>query len=654
MERRRHVRRRIAALLTILAVAQSAGALALTQPGMPPGAAATPAVGVSAVATPSTSETGAVRIRKNVEALTARERRDFVDAVLALKSVPSPINPELSYYDQFVQWHLGLYPCGMGHEMMRAHGGPMVLPWHRVFVLHFENALREVSGKNITVPYWDWTDPASTAAVFADDFMGGDGDPAEGFAVTTGPFRRGQWELNVHPIGLQWSASASTHLTRHFGSFPGFTKLPDPETAAWVLARPHYDVAPYDTATDPNLSFRAAVEGFWSMAGPARVPTGSMVCGPDGVMTVTSGPAMHNLVHGWVGGLLGTTPEGIKLGTMFLPTSPNDPVFFLHHANIDRLWAEWQNEHGITSYEPNRCDQTLPEVGCRANTRTDRMHPPFEATPGDVADIGTLGYRYDTIAEPGRGAPEDEGAVILEGCRDRAAFVLGVEEAVRSRVPASYELVRDPGTNRPLVWVETLRCDSYAVGDASAATKISAIAAVVESPDGMGCLSAIPAVGDLQGDALPFCNGYLLWDATDNPMYAEFLRSGTPDFPIQVTHDLSFTEGELDPLRAGAPYQFRAGPSAPFQLVCDLVIRDRPGGGPFTASFWADTAAGTVKLSFSLHDVEFGEASGTVRTAPGSQLAGIFGGEVAQPAPGFSMISAFRWSHGTLTKTVIR
>jgi tyrosinase len=329
-----------------------------------------------------------------------------VAAVLALKAVPSPYDAQLSYYDQFVAWHLSLYPCGMGHETAHAHGGPMFLPWHRLFLLHFENALREVSGKRITVPYWDWTDPASTPDVFAEDFMGGDGDPDEGFAVTTGPFRKGRWELRVHPIGVQWSASATDHLTRRFGSFPPMPTLPTPEDVAFVLGRPKYDVAPFDGGSDPSLSFRNALEGFWRSVGPVRLATGSasMVCGPDGVMMVTSGESAHNRVHGWVGGLLGTTPEGIKvLGTMGLPTSPNDPVFFLHHANIDRLWAEWQRVHGVDSYEPASCGQQALELGCRGNTRTDRMHPPFEATPADVADIGALGYRYDTTSGRRRG-----------------------------------------------------------------------------------------------------------------------------------------------------------------------------------------------------------------------------------------------------------
>jgi tyrosinase len=285
----------------------------------------------------------------------------------------------------------------MDHEMPRAHGGAMFLPWHRAFLLRFENALREVSGKHITVPYWDWIDPASTRAVFADDFMGGDGNPSARYAVTTGPFRKGQWRLNVQPIGAEFGPSATPYLTRRFGSFPVEATLPTRADVTWLMGRPSYDVKPFDAGSDPNVSFRNAMEGFWRAAGPARVTTGSasMVCGPDGVMTTVSGEGMHNRVHGFVGGLIGVSTKGPTFGTMLLPTSPNDPVFFLHHANIDRLWAQWQETHGVNSYVPRACRGGLVERSCHGNTVTDPMRP-FAETPASVAAIATLGYRYDT------------------------------------------------------------------------------------------------------------------------------------------------------------------------------------------------------------------------------------------------------------------
>ncbi len=98
----------------------------------------------------------AVRVRKDVKALTAQERRDFVDAVLKLKTVPSPYKRGLSYYDQFVDWHVRLGRCDPGDPLLRdvqlGHGGPIFLPWHRQFVLLLERALRDVSRRTSRFP----------------------------------------------------------------------------------------------------------------------------------------------------------------------------------------------------------------------------------------------------------------------------------------------------------------------------------------------------------------------------------------------------------------------------------------------------------------------------------------------------------------------
>ena len=51
-----------------------------------------------------------------------------------------------------------------------------------------------------------------------------------------------------------------------------------------------------------------------------------------------NGPQHHNRVHVWIG------------GSMLINTSPNDSVFFLHHCNVDRIWALWQDlrsNHGL-------------------------------------------------------------------------------------------------------------------------------------------------------------------------------------------------------------------------------------------------------------------------------------------------------------------
>ena len=44
----------------------------------------------------------------------------------------------------------------------------------------------------------------------------------------------------------------------------------------------------------------------------------------------TPGSQLHNRVHLYIG------------GNMAPMTSPNDPVFFLHHCFIDEVWDDWQ------------------------------------------------------------------------------------------------------------------------------------------------------------------------------------------------------------------------------------------------------------------------------------------------------------------------
>jgi tyrosinase len=82
---------------------------------------------------------------------------------------------------------------------------------------------------------------------------------------------------------------------------------------------------------------------------------------------------MHNRVHAWVG------------GSMVLMSSPNDPVFWLVHANIDRLWAEWEAINGFD----------YPEKGPPPGHRLYDLMPPFYVTPADVLDHHALGYQYD-------------------------------------------------------------------------------------------------------------------------------------------------------------------------------------------------------------------------------------------------------------------
>lgn len=67
---------------------------------------------------------------------------------------------------------------------------------------------------------------------------------------------------------------------------------------------------------------------------------------------------LHDRVHVAVGGNMDTA------------ASPSDPLFFLHHANIDRLWDRWQQAHpGSVPPNPNEKLQSRPIEGVKASTQ---------------------------------------------------------------------------------------------------------------------------------------------------------------------------------------------------------------------------------------------------------------------------------------------
>lgn len=91
---------------------------------------------------------------------------------------------------------------------------------------------------------------------------------------------------------------------------------------------------------------------------------------------------LHGAVHVLVGG-----PE--NMGSV--PTAAQDPIFWMHHCNLDRLWASW-NAAG-------RVNPPLSQTFTFADGNGQRV----DANIADFLDITRLGYTYDRF-EPVPGA----------------------------------------------------------------------------------------------------------------------------------------------------------------------------------------------------------------------------------------------------------
>ncbi|HLP90106.1 MAG TPA: tyrosinase family protein [Nostocaceae cyanobacterium] len=356
-----------------------------------------------------------LKIRKNAVNLTPQEKADFVNAVDGLKNTFQE-GSSISIYDEFVSLHVGV--MGFMNELgggtgpaagaNAAHALPAFLPWHREYVNRFEQALQTIN-PNVTVPYWDWTDPQALDVIFQDDFLGSRGTGTfidipgvgvfEGGVVQSGPFA--DWVLNedihIEPINL---SSLGPKLLR-FVEVPPFDKYP--------LSKAEIDKL---QSIDNYEIFRAFLEGDTSVN-----LFGQLM--PDWTL--------HDYAHGVIGGAL-VSDINIKpfpsnqtkiLGTMnSILSSPYDPIFWLNHSNVDRLWAEWQdNGRTGSSFYP---DKQAPRVPYGHNLN-DPMWPwdgglstpsnfgngtilsylpKFASddivTPADMLDYRKLGYTYDT------------------------------------------------------------------------------------------------------------------------------------------------------------------------------------------------------------------------------------------------------------------
>jgi tyrosinase len=180
--------------------------------------------------------------------------------------------------------------------------------------------------------------------------MGGNGRRGDR-KVTSGPFayRTGEWTLTVND-----TPDTPEFLRRAFKVIRRRLRLPTSTRVNLTLSRIPYDASPWNFNTDPANSFREDAE-----------------------------VNLHNLVHRSVG------------GTMMQACSPNDPVFFLHHCNVDRLWARWQKRNPTQSYLPSSGGPIGHNIDDPMWPWASESDPP---TPRKVLDHQALGYTYDDQA----------------------------------------------------------------------------------------------------------------------------------------------------------------------------------------------------------------------------------------------------------------
>jgi tyrosinase len=215
------------------------------------------------------------------------------------------------------------------------HGSWFFPPWHRMYLYRFEQIVRKevvAAGgpADWALPYWNY---------------GKNGE----FASIPDAFRE--------PHDGKGKANPLYVAERRPGINEGGIIPPPMTTDAFALSRPKYTGGPqFGGGKAPSQP------QFWSHTGRLE-------------------QTPHNDIHNAIGGAGGWMADPLK--------AAQDPIFWLHHSNIDRIWAEWNAAGKADPKDPKWAGQgfELFDAGGKATT----MHC------SDVTTTAALKYTYDTL-----------------------------------------------------------------------------------------------------------------------------------------------------------------------------------------------------------------------------------------------------------------
>jgi len=300
-------------------------------------------------------------VRREWRSMPPHERADWISAVKCLNTLPHnsslvptlnttfaaipPINTSSSYFDDWVYVHMDLNRI--------IHFTGQFLPWHRAYVKDFETTLQEKCGYKGTQPYWDWRLDANANfgnSSFWDpdpnSGVGGWGDPNNDWQITTGGFA----------TGFPLSYPAPHRLRRQY------------------------------TPIEPGAPF-PLVDSFTFESQDIMLhgSVGNLI-GFQTVIESGSHAAVHAIVAGEFSGSCPANAVGCIPGPKW---PPNDPLFFMHHAMIDKLWDEWQSLNPASFWSYGGGSVSLNQ-GFQADPTFPTGGPPFLDLGSPIPTDGIL------------------------------------------------------------------------------------------------------------------------------------------------------------------------------------------------------------------------------------------------------------------------
>jgi len=262
------------------------------------------------------------RIRKSFYDLTDEEVKNLCRAIGAMRN-NVPLNNAANWQNYAL---LHAFHCtDAGVETSQVHWSWYFLPWHRGYIYFMEriaaNCLKQyypdIDSSNFAYPYWDWSNHQEMPNT-KERIKAGIPSPLFGYDLTKSDMTEAD-NLGFDNLAL----------------FDGYRKPTVNDSKMSIETEVGEDNKKHIAETKFYMSaeyINAALQTPFEIFGGKRKTSRE-----TGQGLIEQNP--HNNGHDWVGERYGSNRD---MGT--LRYAALDPIFYMHHGNIDRIWSLYKNE----------------------------------------------------------------------------------------------------------------------------------------------------------------------------------------------------------------------------------------------------------------------------------------------------------------------
>ena len=250
-------------------------------------------------------------------------------------------------------------------------------PWHRGYLLALEAQVRadviKLGGPSTwALPYWNYF------------------GPGQEFSIPTAFTQRNLPDGSPNPLYLTARYGPDSNGDIYVPTAAAIQQHPsDPNFAFGTVTQDCMSNDLY-TGRDNNTKtpgFGGRETSFWHGGGLS----GNLEDNP------------HNMVHSYVGG---TSPDEQTPGLMSVPAlAALDPIFYLHHANIDRMWAVWNGNPANTNPQEPKWLNGPAAGGEREFVMPMPDGSSWVYIPKQMSSLSQQNYSYDVLDSPPQAVP---------------------------------------------------------------------------------------------------------------------------------------------------------------------------------------------------------------------------------------------------------